>query len=327
MRNRRMYPGLAAALGMLILILDGKTGFSGAAEGIELCIRTVIPSLFPFFVLSGLLTTSLLGTKFPVSLGLLGVPKGAESLLLAGFLGGYPVGAQNISAAYESGCLSKNQAERMLGFCNNAGPSFLFGMIAPLFPGIRYAWLLWGIHIVSALAVCILLPHSSTDSISMTTSKNLSLSDSLKQSIRVMAPVCGWIILFRVVIAFLQRWILWLLPEVWQVAIIGMLELSNGCCSLAAIEDPGLRFLICSGILAFGGLCVTMQTASVAQGLSLRYYFPGKLLQTGLSILLAWMLFPSAPEIAAVAGISVLFLVVYLRKLQNNSSIPMTLGV
>ena len=40
----------AAALGMLVLILDSKTALAGAREGIDLCIRTVIPSLFPFFL-------------------------------------------------------------------------------------------------------------------------------------------------------------------------------------------------------------------------------------------------------------------------------------
>ena len=46
---------------MLALILDGRTAIDGARQGIELCLRTVIPSLFPFFVLSILLTSSLLG--------------------------------------------------------------------------------------------------------------------------------------------------------------------------------------------------------------------------------------------------------------------------
>ena len=47
--------GFAAGAAMLMLILDGRTALTGAAEGIDLCIRTVIPALFPFFVLSPLL--------------------------------------------------------------------------------------------------------------------------------------------------------------------------------------------------------------------------------------------------------------------------------
>ena len=215
----------------------------------------------------------------------------------------------------------------MLGFCSNVGPSFLFGIIAPQFSGMSYAWLLWGIHVFSALAVALLLPRSNTETISILPPKNLSLADALKQAIAVMSRVCGWIVIFRVILAFLQRWILWMFPESWQVIITGILELSNGCCSLAAINDLRVRFLVSSGLLAFGGLCVTMQTVSVTNGLSLRYYFLGKLLQTTFSILLSWLVFPSAPEIAAAALIFCALLVISLRKLQNNSSIPMTVGV
>ena len=85
---------------MLALILDGRTAIDGARQGIELCLRTVIPSLFPFFVLSILLTSSLLGSSLAVlrPLGrLFGMPDGAESLLIPAFLGGYPVAA-DISA-------------------------------------------------------------------------------------------------------------------------------------------------------------------------------------------------------------------------------------
>ena len=102
-----------------------------------------------------------------------------------------------------------------------------------------------------------------------------------------MATVCGWVVLFRVLLAFLKRWFFWILPAAVQVAVTGILELSNGCCELLAVTDVSDRFCICSGILAFGGLCVTMQTVSVTAGLSLKPYFWGKLLQTLFSLALA----------------------------------------
>lgn len=319
--------GVCAALGMLLLILDSKTALSGTAEGTELCIRTVIPSLFPFFVLSGLLTSAFLGASLPVSLSI--VPKGAESLLLTGFLGGYPVGAQSIAGAYRSGQLSKHQAEQMLAFCNNAGPAFLFGMIAPMFPSPQYAWLLWGIHIASALLVAFLLPkeHSSA---SIVPGRTLSLTDALTQALGITGQVCGWILLFRGCIAFLDRWFLWMLPQEWQVLLIGLMELSNGCIFLSAVESTEIRFLICSAMLAFGGLCVTMQTISVTRGLSLKLYFPGKVLQTAFSVFLSWLVLPKegiSPVIPTAALGICLFLTVFLRKIQNNSSIPQAIGV
>ena len=327
MKNTRAYTGIGAAVGMMILILDGKTAVSGATRGVDLCLRTVIPSLFPFFVLSGLLTSAFLGSKFPVSLKCFGVPQGAETLAIAGFLGGYPVGAQNIAAAYRNGSLSRSTAQRMLGFCNNAGPSFLFGMIGPMFPSAKYAWALWGIHIVSALLVGFLLTGETEKQVSIPKYPPPGLSQALRQAISVMGSVCGWIILFRIILAFLNRWVFWLLPQTWQVAVTGLLELSNGCVALMSVEDIGWRFLICAGILGFGGLCVTMQTISVTADLSLRYYFPGKLLQTAFSILLCRFFIPYRTEFVVILLIYCIFLGLILRKMQNNSSIPLLIGV
>lgn len=326
MKNKP-YAGIGAALGMLVLILDSKTALQGAQTGIDLCLRTVIPSLFPFFLLSIVLTSSFLGSSLPWlrPMGkLCGIPTGAESILISAFLGGYPVGAQAIATAYRSGQLSKADAERMLSFCNNAGPAFLFGMVASMFPERGMAWLLWGIHIASAILVALLMPGISAEAVKMAGQSGISLSQALQRAIGVMATVCGWVVLFRVVIAFLERWVLWLLPMAAQVAVTGLLELSNGCCELWKIADVHTRLLVCSAILSFGGLCVTMQTVSVTSGISLRRYFLGKGIQTLISLLLTsgvicgiWI--PCCALLAIFA--------VILRKTQNRGSNPAAVGV
>ena len=326
MGKQRLWTGVGASLGMLVLILDGKTALEGARQGINLCLRTVVPSLFPFFLLSILLTGAFLGSNLPVlrPLGrLFGIPGGAESILISAFLGGYPVGAQSVAAAYRAGQLDKSEAERMLAFCSNAGPAFLFGMAASLFPRKWMAWALWGIHILSAFLVSRLFPGPKT-AVRLESGKPVSLPAAMTASLRIMAAVCGWVILFRVLIAFLSRWILWLLPTAVQVAIMGMLELSNGCCALGVVPDISLRFVICSGILAFGGLCVSMQTMSVTKGLSLSRYFAGKLLQTVFSLILAaavvWQLW-------AAAGGLTLFFLIFPEKIRKKGGNPLAAGV
>ena len=324
MRKKQLWTGMAASLGMLVLILDGKTALEGARQGIELCLRTVVPSLFPFFLLSILLTSSFIGSSLPLlrPLGrLCGVPKGAESLLVAGFLGGYPVGAQSIAAAYRAGQLHKKEAERLLAFCNNAGPAFLFGMVATMFPRRWMAWALWGIHMAGAVLAAVLIPGQRGNQVTMSPARPTSLSAALHSALRVMATVCGWVVLFRVILALLSRWFLWLLPAPAQVAVTGLLELSNGCCELMAVTDVRLRFCICAGMLAFGGLCVTMQTLSVTSGLSLKQYFLGKAMQTAFSLALA-----AAIVYGAWFPFGLLFLLCLLFR-QKKSSIPAAVGV
>ena len=300
MERRKYLYGIGAAAGMLVLILDGKTALAGARSGIELCLMTVIPALFPFIVLSILLSGALLGASIPPlrPVGkILKMPAGTESLLLCAFLGGYPSGAVAVSEAFRAGSLSKDTAERLLSFCNNAGPAFLFGMTLSLFPDAGAGWLLWGIHILSALAVGILIPGKESSPVKL--KKGGSSIGVIKKAITVMATVCAWVILFRIIIAFLDRWILWILPPEGRVAVIGFLELSNGCCSLNLVNDVRIRLILCSGMLALGGVCVTMQTVSSVRGLKMNLYFLGKILQFVCSILLStaavfrfWWVFP-----------------------------------
>ena len=300
-RSNNLFSAAIAVVGMMLLILDSKHALLGAVEGLELCYRTVIPSLFPFFVFSALLTNSLTGTSIPLLkpvCRLCGIPKGGESLLAIGLLGGYPVGAQCVYGAYSSGHLSSQEARRLLGFCSNAGPSFIFGIAASLFSSPIYVWVLWAIHIVSVLLVGSLLPGKSRRSLTGNSSERITLQQILQKSINAMCSVCAWIILFKILFAICEHWFLWRFPEPHHTFIIGILELTNGCFSLRNIESECLRFILCSGMLAFGGICVGMQTVSVTGALGTGTYFPGKILQCAFSILLAYImsfiLFPSA---------------------------------
>ena len=91
MGNRKLWTGIGAFAGMLVLILDGKTALQGAQTGVELCLRTVVPSMFPFFILSILVTGTMLGETYPLltRIGrLFHIPKGTASILIPAFLGG-----------------------------------------------------------------------------------------------------------------------------------------------------------------------------------------------------------------------------------------------
>ena len=292
-KRRTLIRGIAAAGAMLVMILDSKTAAASARDGVELCIRTVIPSLFPFFVLSGVINSCLFGQNFGLLQPLARItkiPKGSESLLLLSFLAGYPIGAQLIAQSYRAGNLSIKTAKRMLGFCNNAGPAFLFGILSPLFTNMGILWLLWGIHIFSAIVTGWLLPDEEHEMCHIPPKTPITISQSLYNAIKAMASVCGWIVLFRVVLGFCNRWFLWIFPAEVQVLFTGLLELANGCILLQNIPQAGMRFLLAGIVLSFGGLCVGMQTMSVTEDLGTGWYFPGKVLQTALTILFAYIL-------------------------------------
>ena len=338
MKNCNLRTAIAAAVAMLVLILDGRTALAGASEGISICLNTLIPSLFPFILLSILLAGSLSGQSLPILYSVAKycrIPKGTESLLAIGFLSGYPVGAQNVALLHRTGQLSDQQAARMITICNNAGPAFIFGILGSMFSSRAVPWLLWTIHIISALLVGIVLPGDRDQRVVSPLPRRIGLTEALAQSVRTMALICGWVLLMRMTISFLQRWFLWMLPVPVQAILTGTLELANGCLQLESISCEGLRLIVASAFLALGGICVMLQTASVTEGISMALYFPGKLLQCTFSILLACgaqHLLP-APQrcgcgiIFSISAAISAGLLLNLRKFKNNSGIPEILVV
>ena len=337
---QRITRGSFAALGILLLILDTRTALAGARDGITLCINSVVPSIFPFLVLSGILTSTILGANLKIlyPLGrLVGIPNGMEGIFLTGILAGYPVGAQSVHHAWEQKQLSTETARRMLAFCSNAGPSFLFGILSMQFSSPGSLWVLWGIHVLSAIMVGALLPGKSKKTKIINQSAPVTLPQALKKAVVTMGMICGWIILFRVILAFWDRWLLWRLPTPAQVTVHGILELANGCCNLSQISPQGLRFVLASSMLSFGGICVLLQTVSVTDKLGIGQYLIGKLLQTALSLILSVImqnfLFSPADRLhISVIGMlfPVLFCIViiaFYRKIEKKSSIPAMVGV
>ena len=319
-RNNSKLQGILAAMGLMVLILDSQLALDGARSGIDLCIRTVIPALFPFFVLSSMLTGSLAdsspssGIKFCKKLG---IPAAGSSVLVPAVLGGYPVGAKCVGDLYQNRQISKREAEQLLTFCSNAGPSFIFGMVSGFFPERKMVWLLWLIHLYSAFLTAVVIADSSEESILSQAKKESERQSILLSSAKTMVQVCCWVILFRILIRFLKEWFLWAFPVWLQVWLTGFLELTNGCCELLQITDTSQRFVLCSGMLAFGGVCVLFQTASVIGGLSVVSYIKGKLLQTVFSLVISSAIVTGYGTVVTVV---LSLILVFFRKIRNRYS-------
>ena len=281
----------ACLVAVIILIIDNKTAFEAAMEGFKICINVLIPSMFPLMVLCCMLTEFSVGVQsklFNKICKRLGFPAGGESILISGLLGGYPVGAIAVTEAYKKGSLSKPSAEKLLGCCSNAGPAFIFGVCASQFSSANYCLILWLIHIASAL-ITMRITVANRDNLQPYISrKSINISLIVANSVKNMANICAWIILFRILIHFLCRWFLWALPNEITTMIIGILDLSNGAVMLQSAANDSIRLVLASFMLSFGGVCVYLQTSSVCADLSTRKYIPSKLYQGIISVILAF---------------------------------------
>lgn len=322
---RKIWIGIVCILGLLVLIMDNETAMFGAQEGVDLCIRSVIPSLFPFLYLSGIITGALSSAAEDSN------PRTFRRILLVtGYLGGYPVGAQSTVQAYRKKLIAPQEVKRLLICCNNPGPAFIFGIAASAFDEKWIIWVLWAIHITSSLVTYWLIVPDIHDPRGSYSQSNFIRTSPFLECIRNMAQICGWIILFRVLICILEYRCLNPLPRTWQIAVCGLLELTNGCIALDKIHCLGLRFCMCALFLSFGGCCTLIQTHCVTNGLHTKSYVLGKLLEGCCSFLLAYILqlcLLQDPQrfyapMLLWGGIIILIavFVLIIRKFQNTSS-------
>lgn len=284
MKNRAATTGLLLAAALLIL--DSKCASQSALTALELCTETLIPNLFPLFVLSAMLIPALSGLRLPFLSTLLGIPHGSEGIFLLGCAGGFPVGAASIAQSVESGGISKTDAERMLGFCSFCGPSFLFGVIGNIL-SLSDALLIFLIQLQTAILTAVFWPNPSTSTYHPS-EQNITLPAAVHRSIRSMSTVCAWVILAGVVSGFLGRWLFPLLPDVLGILLTGLLELTNGVFALSPLPHS-LQFLLCTIFVCFGGVSVLLQIGGLAApaGLSLKTCIAQKTLQSLLGALLA----------------------------------------
>lgn len=313
--NRRNRALVLSGLGLILLILDGKTAIAGVQNGIQLCLNTLIPSLFPFCVISVLLTGNLPDKPLPILNPVsrfCRIPAGCASLLLIGWLGGYPVGAQNVATAQRNGALRHEDASRMVIFCNNPGPAFIFGMLGPLFPDQKIPWLIWGSILCGSLLTAHLIPGGNSLMRDLPPKTASTFPDAIHSAIISMATICANVLFLRMVLEFLSNWLFFAISDILTVLISGILEVSNGCILLHKIANPSVRCLMATGLLSFGGICVWLQTLSVCGNLNIKGYLKWKLVQCFLTVTIAaallWSRVLSAVSILLIGFILFRFL-------------------
>ena len=120
-------PVIVALCALFVLIFASGQVIGSAAYGLRLCWELILPSLFPFFVVSTLLGklgfAPMAGRRLaPLARRLFRVSGAGATALLVGLTGGYPLGAAYLEQLERDGQVPTNEAGRLLGFCNNSGP-------------------------------------------------------------------------------------------------------------------------------------------------------------------------------------------------------------
>ena len=299
-----------AVCAMLCLIFAPGEAIESARFALSLCAELIVPSLLPFFTVSALMirlgVPARLGQLLsPLAGRLWGVSGAGATAFLAGICGGYPLGAQTIGEMYSEGLLSRDESERLLGFCNNSGPSFLIGVIGSgVFSSRRAGLLLYASHVLAAVLTGILFRRSGNAVSSPPQEDAAPFSSALvaavRQSVSAVLSVCGFVICFCVLSGLLETLGVYRAASaalstaavdesVLHAFLVGILELGSGVGQLRGIDPSLATFTLSAFLSGWGGLSVHFQTAAVLNetDLSLHWHRFGRLISGVLSALLA----------------------------------------
>ena len=290
MREKLGLLGCLAALEVLLLCSADTA--RAVREGLALCAGSVIPALFPFLAVSGLLTAldagAAPGRGRMLLARVLGCgPAGAGAFLL-GLVGSYPVGARTVAQLYRekrilpAGGLPPAAVLQQLRpgvYSGRGGPGLLRQS-----PGRGTA--VGRPHAGSPGHRPGAAPPSAAAGPGCRRGAAPAFAAAFVRSVRdaagAMVQICGFVVFFLAALRLTAR-----LTGLSHPLLSGAVELTQGILALPATPTG---FVWAAALLGWGGLSVHGQSAAVLSGtdLPLGPYLAAKAAQAALSALLAW---------------------------------------
>lgn len=330
-KTARVYAlATAASLMAAIILIFPEQSFEAALQGVHTWFEVVFPSLLPFFIGAELLISigvvNFIGVMLePIMRPLFNTPGCSSFAYIMSITSGYPTGARITARLRQQGLITKAEGERMLTFCSTSGPLFITGAVAVGMLGYPPAgWVILLSHYLASITSGILfrfykyhyghakqsnqsshiLSRALSELYEAYTSSKMPLGQRLGQavnsSISSLLNICGFIVLFSVIINILNFTGIFdalaalLGPSVpAKPFLAGLVEITIGSKMLSQMPISIWNKLpLISFVITWGGLSVHAQVAAVTAGtdLSLVPYFSSKIIQAVAAAIYSSML-------------------------------------
>ena len=276
---------------IFIIIVWSKEISSYVLKTIELCINTIIPSLYIFMIVSDFLITSniycILGKPFSfISKYIFKIPEQMFSIFLISSVGGYPVGAKLISTMLKSKKIDVYMAANMIPYCYFSGPAFIIGIAGiNIFSDIKAGILIFISIMISNLIIAIIIGQKN--SIPQTNKKTYDLDISVNNFIKSISEggksifnICAIIVFFSSIICVLEKTgIIFVFAQTLDecsnlnysnsIALIkSLIEISNIC----LFEPSKQNIPVIAALLSFGGICILLQIRNIVRDIPLKEF-------------------------------------------------------
>lgn len=282
-----------------LVLRNSDAAIEYMGRGLTLCARTVIPSLFPFMVLSELIVSSGAGEAFGRLFSRLmrwvfGLSGAGASAVFLGSMCGFPVGARTAVSLYDRNMISKVECEHLLTFTNNPSSAFLITAVGVSLFGNRHLGIILYVTVlgtslfVGFLARFFLRGRGKPEvhhhfpsglhpgGVEMFTS-------AVSTAATGMLTVCAYVIFFSAIMGALGSMMSGgrVMGEVGYTLLCGFLELTGGISEAASLSAWEPAIVLAAGIAGWSGLSVHCQVLTLCggRGLSFRPYLCAKAIQ------------------------------------------------
>ena len=269
---------LAVLTAVCLLLLHYPNAMAtGISRGLSICSTVVIPTLYPFMVLAGVLANSSLcrrpGRKISaVTRWLFGLPGCCGPAILLSLVGGYPAGAIAIARLRERGQITAEETRRMTAFCINGGPGFVISTVgAGLLGSVQAGMMLYAAQVAVSIGIGIALGRGrqARETSPTPLSPPKPMAQVVSDTCAALLTMCGFVVLAAAGLSLAEgcgftRGVaaaLRLDTAAVSAAVAAVTEVSCGCVALAS--GGALMPLWLSLALSWGGLSVQGQLAAV----------------------------------------------------------------
>lgn len=302
-----LFKTLAYLLLILVILSRPDATFRYAYEGLYQWAAKMVPTLFPFMMISSIMVYSGADLELGSMLSriLKKIYKYSSFGLYAIFMGffcGFPMGAKVVSELYGNDKISKSEANTLLAFCNNIGPAYFVGIIIPILHECGYqntlpfVFGMYGIPAVYGIVMGFLhtdhrasneiQPQSAQPPSSLTATLKKSCMDNT-QALIILGGYITFTNAFRIFLDFMP------FSHNSKNVLSSFLEIIGGVQAIYTTTlIPAQKVFWMMTALCFGGISCILQTSSFLEksALSLEYYLKHKVLITLLSAIYYFVL-------------------------------------
>lgn len=298
---------LLTAVCVYYCLVTPETVGEAVKNSVDRCLYVIVPSMFIFMCITCFISNSgmhiILSVPFKfVAEKLFRIPKEGFAVFLLSMISGYPAGIKLVNDNFSKGIITKKQSEVMNCYCCCAGPAFITGTAGNyLYPDSNAGMLLFisvltG-NLITALIMSQTLPKLNNTNCSKFKFKQNCFIPSVKSAGSAMLQMCIMIAAFGGlaailklsgfidVISYYTSGIFNLPQSTTDSIILSLFEISN------IVTLPTMQlyiFPVAAFLISFGGICVHMQIAAIADSnFSLKKFFIARIFSASVSAITA----------------------------------------